>query len=124
MAHKILVSSPEAKFLFPFLGPGLWTGTWPWACQYREFSPFTFSFQEPLCKTNNDLECVRNQTGYKTQISKCYKRCNGLIVSSFTETNSSRETFFKKFEDMLSNYSDYRGRDFTGNARKSKMNMF
>ena len=25
----ILVTSPEAKFLFPFLGPGLWTGTWP-----------------------------------------------------------------------------------------------
>ena len=33
VAHKILVTSPEAKFLFPFLGPGLWTGTWPWACQ-------------------------------------------------------------------------------------------
>ena len=29
VAHKILVTSPEAKFLFPFLGPGLWTGTWP-----------------------------------------------------------------------------------------------
>ena len=29
VAHKILVTSLEAKFLFPFLGPGLWTGTWP-----------------------------------------------------------------------------------------------
>ena len=29
-----LVTSPEAKFLFPFLlGPGLWTGTWPRVCQ-------------------------------------------------------------------------------------------
>ena len=36
VAHKILVTSPEAKFLFSFLGllgPGLWTGTWPRACQ-------------------------------------------------------------------------------------------
>ena len=33
VAHKILVTSPEAKFLFPFLGIGLWTGTWPRACQ-------------------------------------------------------------------------------------------
>ena len=29
VAHKILMTSPEAKFLFPFLGPRLWTGTWP-----------------------------------------------------------------------------------------------
>ena len=36
VAHKILVTSPEAKFLFSFLGPlgfGLWTRTWPRACQ-------------------------------------------------------------------------------------------
>ena len=29
VAYEILVTSPEAKFLFPFLGPGLWIGTWP-----------------------------------------------------------------------------------------------
>ena len=37
-SHKILVTSPEAKFLFSlfgaFWGFGLWTGTWPRACQY------------------------------------------------------------------------------------------
>ena len=33
-AHKILVTSPEAKFIFPFLGPGLWTGTWPGLVNY------------------------------------------------------------------------------------------
>ena len=38
VAHKIFVTSPEAKFFFPFLGPRLWTGTWPWACQYWEYS--------------------------------------------------------------------------------------
>ena len=36
VAHKILVTSPEAKFLFPFLGPGLWTGTLPRACPLSE----------------------------------------------------------------------------------------
>ena len=39
MAHKILVTSPEAKYLCylfgAFLGFGLWTGTWPRACQYN-----------------------------------------------------------------------------------------
>ena len=34
VAYKIIVTSPEAKFLFPFLGPGFWTGNWPWACQF------------------------------------------------------------------------------------------
>ena len=33
MANEILVTGPEAKFLNPFLGLGLWTGTWPRACQ-------------------------------------------------------------------------------------------
>ena len=37
VAHKILVTSPEAKYLcylfVAFLGFGLWTGTWPRACQ-------------------------------------------------------------------------------------------
>ena len=37
VAHKILVTSPEAKYLCylfgAFLGFGLWTGTWPRACQ-------------------------------------------------------------------------------------------
>ena len=39
VAHKILVTSPEAKFLFSlfgaFWGFGLWTGPWPRACQLR-----------------------------------------------------------------------------------------
>ena len=29
VANKMLVTSPEAKFLFPFLGHGFWTGSWP-----------------------------------------------------------------------------------------------
>ena len=37
VAHEILVTSPEAKFLFSlfgaFWGFGLWTGPWPRACQ-------------------------------------------------------------------------------------------
>ena len=39
VAHKILVTSPEAKFLFSlfgaFWGFGLWTGPWPRACQLK-----------------------------------------------------------------------------------------
>ena len=35
VAHKILVTSLEAKFLIPFLWPRLWTGTWPRACQLK-----------------------------------------------------------------------------------------
>ena len=39
MAHKILVTSPEAKYLFylyeAFLCFVLWTGTWPRAYQFR-----------------------------------------------------------------------------------------
>ena len=39
VAHKILVTSPEAKFLFSlfgaFWGFGLLTGPWPRACQFR-----------------------------------------------------------------------------------------
>ena len=51
VAHKILVTSPEAKFLFPFLGPGLWTGTWPWACQLgvTDLNILYFKFEVSVC---------------------------------------------------------------------------
>ena len=81
----------------------------------------SFYFQEPLCTTNSDLECVRNQAGFQTQISACNKRCNGLIVSSYTETNRDRDKFLGEFKDLLQNYSQYRGGDL---SPESKLIMF
>ena len=72
VAHKILVTSPEAKYLcylfWAFLGFGLWTGTWPRACQFENwpgikylqrfgfhwmtlvFGKYSQYFQHPTCE--------------------------------------------------------------------------
>ena len=51
VAHKILVTSPEAKFLFPFLGPfGAWALDWDLA------SGLSINLMMCLCcKQVNDL---------------------------------------------------------------------
>ena len=53
VAHKILVTSPEAKFLFSLFGAfrvfGLWTGPWPRACQ---FVTLFFLMKASLTKDN------------------------------------------------------------------------
>ena len=53
------MTSPEAKFLFPFLGLlgafggfKLWTGTWPRACQFKK-SPMRFGVHKDI---QNDHE--------------------------------------------------------------------
>ena len=87
---------------------------------HKVLSLLSFLFQETLCTTKTDLECVQNQTGFKNQFATCFKRCNGLIVSSFTETKEDRKAFFKKFANLLRNYSGYRGEDL---SPKSKLNQ-
>ena len=61
MAHKILVTSPEAKYLCylfgAFLGFGLWTGTWPRACQLLLLYLMVLSLQQESSVTNM-IHCV------------------------------------------------------------------
>ena len=57
--HKILVTSPEAKFLFPFFGIGLWTGTWP-----RAYQLGVPSIPNRVCdKVSSRARLLKNQHG-------------------------------------------------------------
>ena len=69
VSHKILVTSPEAKFLFSlfwaFWGFGLWTGTWPRACQKHD----SFSNKEikHTNASNSEEEIQEENTDPKTR---------------------------------------------------------
>ena len=78
-------------------------------------------FQEILCTTVKELECVKNLTTKGDDQSRhtdCSKKCSGLFVSSYTKTNRSREDFFLQFNSLLRNYSEYKGSDLTNKAPK------
>ena len=85
VAHKILVTSPEAKFLFPFLGTGISTETWPWACQLLQFVP-TYLYIGEVILTQKFIA------------EKYHLHCTGegLFISGIPQCDSQKMNNLKK----------------------------
>ena len=69
--------------------------------------PFTLRRDgEPLCKTNAQIECARKIFADNS----CLQNCEGLLVNSFTRTDTWSLDFTTLFPKVIEDYENFKGK--------------